>query len=112
MLIVLTNLSRSFARGFPHGSGCNTASRDGADGTGLVCPLDGCWLNSASLAAGEEFSWRKTSASDWSGSFLISGASTWVIPGSGTFPNQQGSPRTPPVQPLPLAGLLQEYPQL
>lgn len=92
--------------------GAAPASQDGADSTGSVCLLDGCWVNSASLAAGGEFSWRKTSASDWSGCFLISGASTWVIPRSGTFPNQQHSPRTPPVQLLPPAGLLQEYAQL
>lgn len=48
--------------------------------------------------------------SHWSGCSLISGASTWVIPGSSTFPSRHHSPHAPPVQLLP--GLLQEYPQL
>lgn len=39
--------------------GAAPASQDGASSTGSVCPFDGCWLNSASPAAGREFSWRK-----------------------------------------------------
>lgn len=92
--------------------GAAPTSQDGAGSARSVSPLDGCCLNSASPAAGGEFSWRKTSASNWSGCFLISGVSTWVIPGSGTFPHQQRSLRAPPGQLLLLMGLLREYPQL